>query len=103
MSGYEVVIEPLRRSSRAAADLSKQLRAVELEAPIAGLNVALPGTSSGPALAGLGELWRTAVQSLSDGTARYASDLMASADLYSTNEAAAWANIRVVGPGRGPV
>jgi hypothetical protein len=103
MSGYTVVIDSLRSSSRAAADLSAQLRTVDLEAPIAALPVALPGTSAGPALAGLGELWRMAVQSLSDAAAHYATDLTASADLYSKNEAAAKADLRITGDGMRPV
>jgi hypothetical protein len=44
-----------------------------------------------------------AVQSLSDATARYATDLTASADLYSTNEAAAKADLRITGDGMRPV
>ncbi|MBP2331018.1 hypothetical protein JOF56_011403 [Kibdelosporangium banguiense] len=103
MSGYAVVIEALRGSSRAAADLGKQLGAVDLGAPVAGLDAALPGSSSGPALVALGELWRGVVQSLSRDAARYAADLAASADLYSTNEAAAKADLRVAGEGMRPV
>lgn len=103
MSGYAVVIDALRRSSKAAADLSTQLRAIELDAPVARLHLALPGSSAGPALTGLGELWRAAVQSLSDAAARYARDLSASADLYSTNDAAAAADLRVTGNGMRPV
>lgn len=70
MSGYTVVIDALRRSSTAANDLSTQLRAVDLDAPVTKLHLALPGTSAGPALTGLGELWRAAVLSLSDAAAR---------------------------------
>jgi hypothetical protein len=103
MSGYAVVIEALRSSSRAAADLSKQLGEVDLEAPVASSAVALPGTSSGPALAALGELWRSVVQSLSRDAGRYSDSLMASADLYSSNEAAAKADLRVDGEGMRPV
>ena len=102
MSGYAVVIDALRRSSKAATDLSTQLRAVDLGTPVAQLHLALPGTSAGPALQGLGELWRGAVQSISDAAAQFARDLAASADLYSTNEAAAAADLRVTGEGMRP-
>jgi hypothetical protein len=97
MSGYTVVIDALRRSSTAANDLSTQLRAVDLDAPVAKLYLALPGTSAGPALTGLGELWRAAVVSVSDAAARTSRDLSAAADLYSLNEAAAAADLRVAG------
>ncbi|ALG06507.1 hypothetical protein [Kibdelosporangium phytohabitans] len=102
MSGYAVVIDALRRSSTAANDLSTQLRAVDLDTPVSKLDTALPGTSAGPALTGLGELWRGAVQSISDAAAQFARDLGASADLYSTNETAAAADLRVPGDGMRP-
>nr|WP_042190278.1 hypothetical protein [Kibdelosporangium sp. MJ126-NF4]CEL19213.1 hypothetical protein [Kibdelosporangium sp. MJ126-NF4]CTQ94987.1 hypothetical protein [Kibdelosporangium sp. MJ126-NF4] len=102
MSGYAVVIDALRRSSKAANDLSTQLRAVDLDAPVSTLNAALPGTSAGPALKGLGELWRGAVQSISDSAAQFSRDLGASAELYSTNEGAAATDLRVTGDGMRP-
>lgn len=93
MAGYEVVIEALRKSGRAATSAGEQASAVDLAGAISGVRDSLPGSRSVDAASGVATVWRAQIAGWSGEATKLGQDMAGSADLYASNEQAAKENL----------
>jgi hypothetical protein len=89
VSGYEVVIESLRKAGRAAGSAGEQAGAVDLAGAISGVRDSLPGSRSLHVAAEVATMWRAQIAGWSTEARKLGQDMTESADLYASNEQAA--------------
>ena len=89
MDGYEVVIEALRKSGRAASSAGEQAGVVDLSGAISGVRDSLPGSLSLQAASKVATAWRAQIAGWGSEATELGQDMTKSADLYASNEQAA--------------
>lgn len=99
MSGYEVVIERLRRAGRSAVSAGEQAGTVDLDGTLSALPAALPGSRSVPAAAGLAKAWQAQIRGWSGEATTLGRNMTAAADHYAANEQAAEDDLTASGRG----
>ncbi len=96
MSGYQVIIDALRKAGSAAESAGEQAGAVDLAGPLTGVADALPGSRSAPAATGAANAWTNQIKSWSADAQRCGQGMSASADRYATSEDAAEADLGAI-------
>jgi hypothetical protein len=99
MSGYDVVIEELRKAGRSAVSAGEQAGTVDLAGTLSGIPSALPGSRSVQAAAGLAKSWQSQIKGWSGETTTLGRNMTAAADHYAANEQAAENDLTVSGRG----
>jgi hypothetical protein len=89
MSGYEVEIGAIRTAAEATRSAAEQARTVEIRSAVTEVPTALHGSRSASALTRWADLFTVECQAWGDWAAAHADQLVASADLYVSNEQAA--------------
>lgn len=96
MSGYQVIIDVLRKAGDAAESAGKQSGAVDLAGTLTGVADALPGSRSAQAAMGAADAWTDQIERWSIGAQRLGQGMSASADRYAASEDAAEADLGTV-------
>jgi hypothetical protein len=96
MSGYEVVIEAIEKSSKAARRASEGARPVDLAGALAGIAQGLPGGTAIEAARLLGEMWGRELPTWVKNMDEYAAQLTSAARRYRTDDQAAAHDLRVI-------
>lgn len=86
---FDVEIDDLRVSGRAATDVADAVERLEPSAAVRQAGEGLPGAASGAQLSLLATQWDEELAAVVTGARAHGGKLSASADLYETTEAAA--------------
>lgn len=89
MSGFEVVIEALRKAGKAATSAGEQAAAVDLGGTLSGVPGALPGSRSAEVAPRTATAWRSQIKGWSEQAGEHGRLLNTAADHYAANEEAA--------------
>lgn len=93
MSGYQVVIDALRKAGGAAESAGDQVGAVDLAGILTGVADGLPGGRSAEAASGAGNAWTDQIRRWSTEAQRLGQGMSVSADHYAASEDAAAADL----------
>jgi hypothetical protein len=93
MSGYQVIIDALRKAGDTAENAGKQAGAVDLAGTLTGVAEALPGSRSTPAATGAANAWTDQIEHWSTSAQMFGQAMSASADRYAASEDAAEADL----------
>lgn len=93
MSGYQVIIDALRKAGDAAESAGEQAGAVNLAGTLTGVADALPGSRSTQAATGTANAWADQIERWSTGAQMLGQGMSASADRYAASEDAAEADL----------
>lgn len=96
MSGYQVIIDALRKAGDAAESAGKQAGAADLAGTLTGVADALPGSRSTQAATGAANAWTDQIERSSTGAQRLGQGMSASADRYAASEDDAEADLGTV-------
>lgn len=93
MSGYQVIIDALRKAGGAAESAGEQAGAVDLAGTLTGVADALPGSRSVQAAMGAANAWTNQIERWSTDAQSLGQGMSASADRYAASEDAAEADL----------
>jgi hypothetical protein len=99
VAGFDVVIEELRKTGKAATSAGEQVGTVDLGGAVSGVADALPGSRSAGAVARTAAKWRAEIKNWSGHAADHGRSLNTAADYYAANEDAAAHDLSTT-PGR---
>lgn len=99
--GFEVVLEAIEASSKAAKRASEVVGPTDLAGPLANVAAGLPGGVSVEAARLLADTWDRAVPGWTANVDEYATDLDRAITLYRSNEQAAVKDLHPTAPGGG--
>lgn len=89
MTGFDVVIEELRRAGKAAVSAGEQAHSVDLGSTVAGVPGALPGSVSATSVQKAAHTWSTRIKNWSTRVDTHGRSLATAADNYAANDTAA--------------
>ncbi|MFF0146170.1 excreted virulence factor EspC (type VII ESX diderm) [Amycolatopsis sulphurea] len=105
MSGYQVVIDKLRETGRAASRVADGMRGVDCAAALPGGDAGMPGAACVGKLAALRQAWTWREDSIRTRLRSHASSLSMAVDAYTAHEDQAARDLGAAPPAgmRGPV
>jgi hypothetical protein len=93
VDGYHAIIDEIRTCGRHAVTAGEDTGRVDLPGSVSGVEPALPGGRSAIAARELSSMWESRLRLLSDDVTRLGTDLVAAADRYAADDAAAEASL----------
>ncbi|MGW4394313.1 type VII secretion target [Amycolatopsis nivea] len=102
MSGFEVVIDAIEKSSGAAKRSAGGAQSVDLAGTLVGVAQGLPGGTAIEAARMLGDMWGRELLAWAKNMDEYADQLTAAARRYRTDDQAAAHDLRVIPVHGGP-